>query len=844
MKKSAEVKKHAKAIEGKLARDTPELLRHVIDGLYDAKWEQYFAQWNEAWNWLSASDWLEKRSNFEYQESLWRKHNEVDEEISRLLSETVALKAWKHFFKRLSPRESAALKSWREAVRAMGKGTGKSAKMARLRREARQYMDACRDAIPIWVMPRYLVAEMVDPGPGRYDLVIVDEASQLGIESLFLFYIAKKIIVVGDDQQISPYGIGVADEAIAGLQQHYLDGIPHHHALSAQASLYGNAKIRFSQNIVLREHFRCMPEIIQFSNDLCYASNGTPLDPLRAYPANRLDPLVLRHVKDGYRKGTSQHAQNEPEADAIVAQIAGCIEDPRYKGMSMGVISLQGETQAKLIEQKLLKVIDPEVIEERNIVCGDAYAFQGDERHVIFLSMVAAPGEIRIGTLSGDAARQRFNVAVSRAQDQLWLFHTATLDVLSPSCMRHKLLSYMVDPRRKASNEEEQRFDSEFEREVFRRITDRGFHVRTQVCVGDPTNHRYRIDLVVEGMQGRLAVECDGDRWHGPDRYEQDMARQRDLERAGWQFIRIRGGDFYRDPDNAMEPLWIELERMDIRPGGIDDNVSSVPEPIDNNLLEGLEELDENANGNEPAAVIDNIGAPNIGTPNLESIQTQNLLDVALPDGEIGADLFSDSDQRSPVNAKVGSGGQVLEGEGTSDTRTSSGDLPYPIFDDPLESDPRSDTFIKISKDLCKIIDVEGPMLAKRAYDVYLRGCGIKRLGGDLKKTLNKALQHAINQDRVEKEDEMEKGGLLYTFVRKTSSAPVLVRARGPRELAEIPPSEILVVAKRLVKKHQLELGSEEHLRAILDYFELKRLTAQSGTLLLDILEKKYPYVD
>ena len=88
------------------------------------------------------------------------------------------------------------------------------------------------------------------------------------------------MVVVGDDQQISPYGVGIADEAIAGLQQHYLDGIPHLHALSAQSSLYGNAKIRFGQNIVLREHFRCMPEIIQFSNDLCYAgpaaSTGSP----------------------------------------------------------------------------------------------------------------------------------------------------------------------------------------------------------------------------------------------------------------------------------------------------------------------------------------------------------------------------------------------------------------------------------------------------------------------------------------------------------------------------------------------------------------------------------------
>ena len=147
---------------------------------------------------------------------------------------------------------------------------------------------------------------MVTPAPNRYDVVIVDEASQLGIDSLFLFYIARKMIVVGDDQQISPYGIGIADQAIADLQHHFLDGIPHRHAMSAQSSLYANAKIRFGQNIVLREHFRCMPEIIQFSNDLCYAPNGTPLDPLRAYPPNRLCPLVVRHVEDGYRTGVPE----------------------------------------------------------------------------------------------------------------------------------------------------------------------------------------------------------------------------------------------------------------------------------------------------------------------------------------------------------------------------------------------------------------------------------------------------------------------------------------------------------------------------------------------------------
>src|SRR5262249_16615155 len=153
-----------------------------------------------------------------------------------------------------------ALRGWRESVRAMGAGTGRSARLERLRREARQYMEKCRDAIPVWIMPRYLLAEMLDPAPNKYDVVIVDEASQLGIESLFLFYIAKRLVVVGDDQQISPYGVGIPDQAVASLQHHHLAGMPHVVALSPQSSLYANAKIRFGHNIVLREHFRCMPE--------------------------------------------------------------------------------------------------------------------------------------------------------------------------------------------------------------------------------------------------------------------------------------------------------------------------------------------------------------------------------------------------------------------------------------------------------------------------------------------------------------------------------------------------------------------------------------------------------
>jgi very-short-patch-repair endonuclease len=794
-------------IESALGPAVPGLIDAVARGAGDAAWDDRFAEWEHTWCWAVADNWLGKRTDFSYRQKLWKRRRDTDDAIGKLLAESAALRAWTHFFNRLSRPQAAALKSWREAVKAMGKGTGRSARMERLRREARQYMEQCRDAIPVWVMPRYLVAEMVDPAPGRYDLVIVDEASQLGVESLFLFYISKKMVVVGDDQQISPYGVGIADASIADLQHHYLDGIPHQHALSAQSSLYANAKIRFGQNIVLREHFRCMPEIIQFSNDLCYANNGTPLDPLRAYPANRLLPLVVRHVPDGYRTGSSQNALNEPEADAILAQIVACIGDPRYAGLTMGVISLQGDAQAKLIEHKLLESLEPEVIEQRRLICGDAYAFQGDERHIIFLSMVAAPGEARIGVLSNDSARQRFNVAASRAQDQLWLFHSATLDVLSPACMRHRLLGYMLNPGRQAAEERNLRFDSQFERDVFQLISARGYYVRTQVCVGDPTNHRYRIDLVVEGMQGRLAVECDGDDWHGADRYEQDMARQRDLERAGWQFVRIRGGEFYRDRDKASEPLWSELDRLGIKPGGVDEAAAEPPPPVD---LHNIERADVDA--------VDPVNP----TP-ADADADSNLSEADSAPATVTREEFDGVFRRVALGAREPVDGLLSD---------------YIAYSGPTGPDPRTVSIGEVADGLCLIIEAEGPMIAKRTYDIYLRGCGIKRLGGELKSTMNKALASIVRQGRVVSENEPGHTGLIFSTVRSKGSLPVKLRSRGPRTFEEIPPGELRAVGKHLSETRDMRRGSDEHLRAILEYFDLKRLTTQVGTTLLEILDR------
>src|SRR5699024_5215885 len=119
--------------------------------------------------------------------------------------------------------------------------------------------------------------------------------------------------------------------------------------------------------------------------------------------------------------------------------------------------------------------------------------FQGSERDVMFLSMVSGPREgRRMGSLTRELNMQRFNVAASRAKDQLWVFHTITLaDVPNTEDLRHQLLDYCYGVvNRRAAGESESLpvpddelvapFDSLFEQRVYNRIVEQGFTVEPQ----------------------------------------------------------------------------------------------------------------------------------------------------------------------------------------------------------------------------------------------------------------------------------------------------------------------------------------------------------------------------
>ena len=394
----------------KLTARAPKLARAIQETSSDAVWDERTGSFERAWNWARAHAWLIRLAEPGAEHRLRLELDHSKKRIARTLERIAAEKAWTHCFRRMTENERQHLVAWSKAVRSIGKGTGKYAPLHR--RNAREHLNQSRSAIPAWVMPLHRVAETIKPGSELFDIAIIDEASQSGPEALLLAWLAKKLVVVGDDKQIRPTYAGVDFEDVNQLRERYILQLPHADAYSVDHSFFDLAEIRYEGRIRLREHFRCMPEIIQFSNNLSYANE--PLIPLRRYGAGRLEPTVTtRRVPDGYQNGVGARSVNPPEAEALVEEIVRICGEPAYADKTVGVISLVGDAQARDIETRLIRGLGPEETERRQLVCGDAYAFQGgDERDVMFLSMVSAPRDGRsIRAMTDADTQRRFNVA-------------------------------------------------------------------------------------------------------------------------------------------------------------------------------------------------------------------------------------------------------------------------------------------------------------------------------------------------------------------------------------------------------------------------------------------------
>lgn len=515
-----------------------------------------------AWRWLQLSQELKRRAALSLEEIQERVRRQ-SEELQQVTVQVVENLAWAGLLAKVKNEEKQALLGWSAIVKRIGAGTGKLVPM--LQRQAQAEMEKARGAVPVWIMPFSQVTRSFHPIRDKFDVIIIDEASQEDVLGLVPLYMAKKVIVVGDDEQVTPLDVGGMQGPIQQLINQWLVHLPAYNLFDLKTSVYDRAQIAFGSVIRLKEHFRCVPEIIQFSNSLCY---NYSIKPLRESASTILKPALVAHRV----QGSSDGKVNKTEAQEIVDLISACVELPEYDGKSIGVISMVGEKQTDLISELLRSRLEPTVYDQRRILCGNPAQFQGDERDVIFLSLVdskedgAGPLSLRQDGTDG-MYKKRFNVASSRAKDQLWVIYSLDAQTqLKSNDIRRRLIEHAINPNSLMDqlNAELAKTESPFEAEVYKILTSLGYRITPQWQVG-----AYRIDMVAEGNGKRLAIECDGERWHY-DKAEEDLARQALLERLGWTFVRIRGSVFYRDKSPgrsvALSPLLHRLKEIGIEP--------------------------------------------------------------------------------------------------------------------------------------------------------------------------------------------------------------------------------------------------------------------------------------
>jgi hypothetical protein len=272
-----------------------------------------------AWKWRQVSDELDRRASLDERQLSDQVHR-LKEQLALTTAKLIECLAWASQLARTGTREKQALVGWAQTIRKIGKGTGR--RVPELKRRARELLTSARHAVPVWIAPISRVVDSFDPLTSRFDVVIVDEASQSDVLGLVPLFLGKQVIVVGDDEQVSPSAVGQKLDVVQNLITTHLDGIPNSHLYDGQYSIYDVAHASFGSAIRLVEHFRCVPDIINFSNWLSYSGE---IKPLRDPSAETLRPSVIEFYVPN---GKSTQKVNREEAEMVAALLVAATEEP------------------------------------------------------------------------------------------------------------------------------------------------------------------------------------------------------------------------------------------------------------------------------------------------------------------------------------------------------------------------------------------------------------------------------------------------------------------------------------------------------------------------------------
>jgi very-short-patch-repair endonuclease len=442
----------------------------------------------------------------------------------------------------------------------------------RLLKEAGSVVQAIK---PVFMMSPLSVAQFIEPGAVEFDLLVIDEASQVQpVDALGAIARCKQIIVVGDSKQLPPTRFFArltsdSDE----------DDEMNEEVMPAQAqdmeSILGLCAARGLPQTMLGWHYRSRHHsLIAVSNHEFYDDRLF----IVPSPCTTSPELGLRfhYVPDGvFDRGAS--ATNRTEAKAVCHAVIEHARSTPEASLGVAAFSIR-QQQAILDELELLRreYADTEPFfhshADEPFFVKNLESVQGDERDVVFISVGYgrdANGYLAMsfGPLSHEGGERRLNVLITRAKNRCEVFTSITADDIDLARVNGRgvralktFLTYAQNGRLDVVSPAGGEEQSPFEEAVGRAVESLGYRVDTQVGVAG-----FFVDLAVVDpeQEGRylLGIECDGATYHSSrSARDRDRLRQAVLEDHGWVIHRIWSTDWFQRPTEQLRKVGEAVE--------------------------------------------------------------------------------------------------------------------------------------------------------------------------------------------------------------------------------------------------------------------------------------------
>ena len=403
------------------------------------------------------------------------------------------------------------------------------------------------EAFPCWCVTTYAVSDSLPLKPGMFDVAIIDEASQCDIASCFpIMYRAKRSVIVGDDKQLPHLSFLEKAKEQSFLSQY---GIPDKYQLMWRFrtnSMFDLADYYSMNSVMLDEHFRSLPPVINFSNKEFYSNR------IRVMRKDKLDQNALELVKVPEGKVDSDATRNIPEVEELVKVLHEIIiEDEKNNPDNPTTIGIISPFRAQVEQLKISvpKVLSDYMIRKHQIEIGTAHTFQGDERDIMLISWGFANNS-HPQSITFIQKPNLFNVAITRAKNKCINFVSHDIETMSEGHFRN-YISYCkeyIERKQALANDEIDAniYKNSLEKEIADEIRKLDHHVLAGVDIAGLS-----ADLVVDD---KFIVEIDGVE-DKPKSNIANMKKQSLLERSGFKVKRISYREWQYSPKACLDRI-------------------------------------------------------------------------------------------------------------------------------------------------------------------------------------------------------------------------------------------------------------------------------------------------